>query len=386
MKTAERDAFHLALKELVGEVAHSYVMFGGDLCVFPNSIDQQKTLLSTYQLTDRNFTCSLPSSSASKSKGVIFDVPVDDKEEDILAALSNQNVIAVKRLPMKGHPEIPSTTVLLSFSSTLPDRVNMAALMYKVRLSIPNPFRCNKCWRLGHSSSRCSSSLDKCKKCGSHHAPDFLCITKCVNCSSPSHESDSADCPEFLELKAILKFATLNGISVQEARSKHKSLYSQATLRAKRSLPHSDPSNSNLNTPDPLSSQISSLQDEIKQMREITLPGLNASIAALTKDLDNTKKKVANFDQRFDNFAIKQDSRFDSIEFLLQQLTAAISPLTSSHSPSFITGKNVNPNPALPTPSSNHRPIVPMTNPSLSSVNDYSSENHLALSNNMSND
>jgi hypothetical protein len=121
-------------------------------------------------------------------------------------------------------------------------------------------------------------------------------------------------------------------------------------------------------------------------MREITLPGLNSSIAALTKDLDNTKKKVANFDQRFDNFAIKQDSRFDSIELLLQQLTAAISPLTSSHSPSFITGKVVNPNPALPTPSSNHRPIVPMTNPSLSSVNDYSSENHLALSNNMSND
>ena len=156
---------------------------------------------------------------------------------------------------------------------------------------------------LGHSSSRCSSNLAKCNKCGSHHAPDFLCVTKCVNCSSPSHESDSANCPEFLELKAILKVATLNGISVQEARSKHKSLYSQAILRDKRRSPHSDPSNSNLIIPDFLSSQISSLQDEIKQVKEITLPGLNASIAALTKDLDNTKKKVANFDQRFDNFA-----------------------------------------------------------------------------------
>ena len=121
-------------------------------------------------------------------------------------------------------------------------------------------------------------------------------------------------------------------------------------------------------------------------MREITLPGLNASIAALTKDLDNTKKKVANFDQRFDNFAAKQDSRFDSIETLLKQLTAAISPLTSCHSPSFITGKDVNLNPALPISSFNHSPMEPMINPPLSSVNDYFSENHLALSNNLPND
>jgi SMC interacting uncharacterized protein involved in chromosome segregation len=135
-----------------------------------------------------------------------------------------------------------------------------------------------------------------------------------------------------------------------------------------------------------LSSQISSLQDEIKQVREITLPGLNASIAALTKDLDNTKKKVANFDQRFDNFAQKQDSRFDSIESLLKQLTAAISPLTSCQSPSVITGKDVNLNPALPTSSFNNSPIEPMTNPPLSSVNEYFSENHLAFSNNLSND
>jgi hypothetical protein len=192
----------------------------------------------------------------------------------------------------------------------------MAAAMYKVHLSLPNPFRCKKCWRLGHFSSRCSSNLANCKKCGSPHAPDFLCATKCINCSSPSHESDSANCPEFLELKAILKFAPLNGISVQEARSKYKSSYSKAILRAKRSTPHSDSHNSNPIIPDLLSSQISSLQDEIKQVREITLPGLNASSAAITKDLDNTKKKVANFDQRFDNFAAKQDYRFDFIELL----------------------------------------------------------------------
>jgi hypothetical protein len=144
MKIAERDAFHLALKTLVGQVAHSNVMFGGDICVFPTSIDQQKILLSTSHLADRNFTSSLPLSSTSMSKGVLFYVPVVDKEEDILAALSNQNVIAVQRLPMKGHPEIYSTTVLLTFSSNLPDKVNMATIMYKVHLSIPNPFRCKK--------------------------------------------------------------------------------------------------------------------------------------------------------------------------------------------------------------------------------------------------
>ena len=76
----------------------------------------------------------------------------------ILEALADQNVVHVKRLPMKGHPEIFSENVILTFSSPIPDRVKIAAISYRVKQSIPSPFRCKKCWHLGHSTTRCSRS------------------------------------------------------------------------------------------------------------------------------------------------------------------------------------------------------------------------------------
>lgn len=60
MKIAERDAFHLAMKDLIGVVRDSEVMHGGDLCVFPSALEQQATLLKTTIITGRNISCSLP--------------------------------------------------------------------------------------------------------------------------------------------------------------------------------------------------------------------------------------------------------------------------------------------------------------------------------------
>jgi hypothetical protein len=42
MSLGERDAFHLALKELAGEVKDSEVMHGGDLSALPVSKEQQE--------------------------------------------------------------------------------------------------------------------------------------------------------------------------------------------------------------------------------------------------------------------------------------------------------------------------------------------------------
>jgi hypothetical protein len=117
MPLGERDAFHLALKELAGEVKDSEVLHGGDLSALPVSKEQREILINLTEVADRAISCRLPVTSISSNicKGVIFGVPIPDKEEEILAALSSQNVIQVKRLPMKGHPEILSETVILTY-------------------------------------------------------------------------------------------------------------------------------------------------------------------------------------------------------------------------------------------------------------------------------
>jgi hypothetical protein len=351
MRIAERNAFHFALKSYAGEALNSNVMTGGDLCVYPSSKEQQKLLLDATIIADREISCTLPRSS-SIFKGVIFGVPIAEKEEDILAALSDQNVTIVKRLPIKGRPEILSETILLTFSSNLPDKVKISAMAFRVHPSAPNPLSCKKCWLLGHTTSRCNGTQN-CKKCGKSHPSDVSCITRCINCNSPAHEADYAECPEYIKAKSILKYASTHGITVQEARTQYNGLYSQAVVNAKRypSRLASHQSGSTLPTtiplPDAANSQIAALQSELKRVQEEILPKLNSSIAALTRELAETNEKVNNFDRRFDSIEKKQDKeakshsyRFDVLENLLTKLTEAIAPAIASSNPSPITGKD----------------------------------------------
>jgi hypothetical protein len=73
-------------------------------------------------------------------------------------------VTHVKRLPMRGRPGVMSETIILTFSSPLPDRVKMASMSYQVNISVPNPYRCYKYWRLGHTSQFCGSNNNHSKK------------------------------------------------------------------------------------------------------------------------------------------------------------------------------------------------------------------------------
>ncbi len=77
MSLGERDAFHLALKDLVGEVRDSEVMHGDNLFAFPSSQEQQDKLLKLSEVAGRTISCSLPvtANPSNSFKGIIFGVP-----------------------------------------------------------------------------------------------------------------------------------------------------------------------------------------------------------------------------------------------------------------------------------------------------------------------
>lgn len=97
-------------------------------------------------------------------------------------------------------------------------------------------------------------------------------------------------------MKAILKTATIQGITIREAHLQHNRQFSkavQSTLRGP-SRPVPTPSLS-----DSTSQQLAALQAEFKLFRETTIPSINASIQSLTQDLEETKEKFVHFDVRF---------------------------------------------------------------------------------------
>jgi hypothetical protein len=154
---------------------------------------------------------------------VIFGVPIQDSVDEIKTALTDQDVSDAKRLPIKGRPEIMSERVLLTFNQKLPARVKMASMVYRVHPSLPNPFRCKKCFRLGHIASRCSAQ-QSCRTCAKPHPPDSPCSIRCVNCNSHSHTSDSDTCPSFLAMKAIIKISVTQNITIADDRAQHSRL------------------------------------------------------------------------------------------------------------------------------------------------------------------
>jgi hypothetical protein len=120
---------------------------------------------------------------------MMFGVPIKDSVDEIKTALAEQDVSEAKRLPIEGRPDILSETGLLTSPKKLPYRVKIPSMLYRVQLTFPNPFRCKKCFCLGHITSRCSDQ-QSCQNCVKSHTP------------IPPH---SDTCPSFLAMKAIIK-------------------------------------------------------------------------------------------------------------------------------------------------------------------------------------
>ena len=327
MHIAERKRIQAEIIEIAGEPKDSSILMGGDMAVHPHDKDQQAILLELKSLQGRPVLCSLPNSSFAYRTGVIFGVPTNDSTEEIQEALADQNVTHVKRLPMRGRPDVLSETVILTFSSPLPDRVKMASMSYQVKVSVPNPYRCYKCWRLGHTSQRCGSNNTHCKKCGRPHPDNIECTTRCVNCGSHTHESDCNECPAFLEMKKILKMAYLEGITVGEARTRVTNLNNASSRRL---IPPArlDPQPSQeLGL---LKLQLQALQSELKSLRESTIPKINEKIGNLTEDLAKTNERFDRFDKRFDDVITKQEENAGSLATRFDKLDGFMNAMMST--------------------------------------------------------
>ncbi|GBL54194.1 hypothetical protein AVEN_39335-1 [Araneus ventricosus] len=92
-----------------------------------------------------------------------------------------------------------------------------------VRTYIPNPLRCFKCQRFGHSKTHCRGTLT-CARCAEvgHESTNCTRTEKCVNCKG-EHTSFSRNCFAWKQEKEIITTKIKKQISYQEARKLVKS-------------------------------------------------------------------------------------------------------------------------------------------------------------------
>lgn len=166
-----------------------------------------------------------PHRSLNSSQGVISEPDLmKESDSDILDGMRDQGVTAVRRIMIRRDGnEIPTKHVILTFDRcTLPQSVTAGFLHCEVRPYIPNPRRCFKCQRYGHSTNSCRGRLT-CAKCAEHDHPTENCKTdhlKCANCQQP-HAAYSRTCDKFKAEKQIINLKVTQNITYQEARRKH---------------------------------------------------------------------------------------------------------------------------------------------------------------------
>ncbi|GBL80659.1 hypothetical protein AVEN_258806-1 [Araneus ventricosus] len=167
-----------------------------------------------------------PHAILNSSKGVIScGELLNESVEKITEELSNQGVTHVRRITIRRDGQLLNTKhLILTFDSVkLPEHIKAGYMRFSVRTYIPNPLRCFKCQRFGHSKTSCRGTLT-CARCAEvgHESNDCTRTEKCVNCKG-EHTSFSRNCFAWKQEKEIITTKIKKQISYQEARKLVKS-------------------------------------------------------------------------------------------------------------------------------------------------------------------
>ncbi|GBO19637.1 hypothetical protein AVEN_101385-1 [Araneus ventricosus] len=173
-----------AIIATVGEVKTTKKLRSGDLLVEVHSRKQSQQIVKLKTFSNIPITVS-PHASLNSSKGVItcgelLNVPT----EEILKELQGQGVSHVRRISIRRDGQLLNTKhLILTFDSAkLPENIKAGYMRLSVRTYIPNPLRCFKCQRFGHSKTSCRGTLT-CARCAEvgHESTD---CTRTENISS----------------------------------------------------------------------------------------------------------------------------------------------------------------------------------------------------------
>jgi len=154
--------------------------------------------------------------ASTEVKGVMYNVPMDVTEQEILTSLKGGNVVAVKRMGNNesGRGTIP---ILLSFKdNVLPKRVMLGFMSYPVKEYERPPLRCFKCQRYGHVAAVCNGKR-RCRRCSEEHdGKECTGPVKCCNCGG-EHPASFRGCHNYVKAENVERIKKERKISYAEA-------------------------------------------------------------------------------------------------------------------------------------------------------------------------
>ncbi|GBM36522.1 putative RNA-directed DNA polymerase from transposon X-element, partial [Araneus ventricosus] len=152
-------------------------MKSSDLLVESSSLQQSEQLLSITKFGDIPITVSAHA-SLYYTRGVM-------SSDEFVSELEAQKVIAASHITLKRDGQIiPIRHVILTFDTPVfPKKITAGYISCDIRPYIPNPVRCFKCQRFGHTKTACRGSPALCPRCSEPGHEETTCKTpeKCFN-------------------------------------------------------------------------------------------------------------------------------------------------------------------------------------------------------------
>ena len=208
---------------------------GGKIMVITKNKQQAIKLMKLSQITDEIKVSVTLDVKMNQSIGVIFHRDLKySSDEEILEELKNQKVTNIKRMRKKGVNGESYETGLyfLTFSvRELPGDIKVGYDIVEVRQYVPEPMRCFRCLKFGHTQQNCRREEEEGKVCGNcsektHTEVNERCTKqpKCVNCGQ-EHASFAKSCAVYLMEKEIAHIKvtkrTTYGMARREYMQKH---------------------------------------------------------------------------------------------------------------------------------------------------------------------
>ncbi|GBM95411.1 hypothetical protein AVEN_79319-1 [Araneus ventricosus] len=152
-------------------------------------------------------------------KGVISESEFqNDTEADITEYLNYQNVSAVKRISIRKDGQyVPNKHLILAFNvPNFPKSVLIAYINCPVRPYVPDPLRCYKCQKFGHSvqSYRGNQTCARCAEIG-HASNTYEAAPLCANCKG-DHLYYARLCPHWKDEKEIQAVQVKQNVSLEK--------------------------------------------------------------------------------------------------------------------------------------------------------------------------
>lgn len=313
----------------------------GSILIKTKNFTQSQKLLTLNKLGEIEISVQ-KDERLNSSKGVCFSIEAGFcTESELLDNLKDQKVIEIKRF-IRRDGKMTNMYFITFGLATPPPNIFIGYENCKIELYIPNPLRCFKCLKFGHTKTKCTATNEICMNCGDNvHTTNIdpntkRCLneSKCINCHG-NHSSMSKTCPMFIKEKEIVLIKTRENISYIDARKKFYELnpiqkgpsFSQIVKKANCNCPCNCQQT-------PVQTIFSSIE-KFKSPATINRPTPNFSAQprlTLAKNLPDVQQRITDSDTDMNDTNSQASTSTSRTANKRKEPTPSPHPSTSSHS------------------------------------------------------